>query len=253
MRLSLVVVLTISVLVGCKSNGNDEQRARTTDDTPVGRSLTLSFARQRMLDVHLRARGIDDQILAAMAAVPREEFVPDYLRERSYDDSPLPIGYGQTISQPFVVAAMTQAAEPRETDRALEVGTGSGYQAAVLSELVDTVYSVEIVPELTARAVHTFARLGYDNIVAVTRDGYRGWPEFAPFDIILVTAAPDHVPQPLIDQLAPGGRMVIPVGDAFQQLQLIRKTADGDTVVHTLFDVRFVPMTGEARDYPFGR
>lgn len=253
MRIPLILTLILSMFVACKSNGTDEQLARTSDVSSSERSRTLSFARQRMLDVHLRARGVDDPVLAAMAAVPREEFVPDYIRERAYDDSPLPIGYSQTISQPFVVAAMTQAAEPRKTDRALEIGTGSGYQAAVLSVLVDTVYSVEIVPELTARAIHTFARLGYGNIVAETRDGYRGWPDHAPFDIILVTAAPNHIPQSLIEQLAPGGRMVIPVGDGFQQLQLIRKTADGDTVVQTLFDVRFVPMTGEARDYPYSR
>ncbi len=216
-------------------------------DRPADVPDDLAHARDQMLRHHLAARGIDGRIVEAMGRVPRESFVPPGYRQAAYADRPLPIGYGQTISQPYIVALMTNVVEPQADDVALEIGTGSGYQAAVLAELVDTVYSVEIIPELTERATAVLRDLGYDNVVAETRDGYRGWPEHAPFDVIVVTAAPDHVPQPLVDQLAPGGRMVIPVGDRYQQLKLIRKDERGQVVTQTVVDVQFVPMTGEAQ------
>jgi protein-L-isoaspartate(D-aspartate) O-methyltransferase len=195
----------------------------------------------------LAARGIrDDRVLAAMRRVPRHEFVPSELRARAYDDTPLPIGSEQTISQPFVVAAMTEAARIAPRARVLEIGTGSGYQAAVLVELGAEVYSIEIVEPLARRAHRLLARLGY-RLHARVGDGYAGWPDAAPFDAIIVTAAPDHIPSALVDQLAIRGRLVIPVGgrDREQHLDVITRGRDG-TTTETLFPVRFVPMTGAA-------
>jgi protein-L-isoaspartate(D-aspartate) O-methyltransferase len=205
-------------------------------------------ARERMVREQLESRGIDDErVLDAMRRVPRHEFVPPALREHAYEDRPLPIGGGQTISQPYVVAYMTQQLEPGPDDVVLEVGTGSGYQAAILGALVDRVYTIEIVPELAERARETLRRLGHDNVQVRRGDGYRGWPEAAPFDAILVAAAPDHVPQALVDQLAPGGRLILPVGDSLQELVLVTVDEDGRASRESLIDVRFVPMTGEAR------
>ena len=239
-------IVLLGALLGCNSRSSSD--ARDTGNGAVGERHSLAEARRRMLDRHLRGRGVTDaRVLRAMESVPREEFVPPHLRSMAYADHPLPIGLDQTISQPYVVAYMTEAVRPKPTDRALEIGTGSGYQAAVLSRLVDTVYTVEILPELTARARAALAKTGHGNVVTDTRDGYQGWAEHAPFDIIIVTAAPDHVPQPLIDQLGPGGRMIIPVGDTWQHLKLIRKDADGHLRSEAMLDVRFVPMTGEAQ------
>ena len=246
--MSAAVVL-LGALLGC--NGAPSSDAGAAGNTPPEDTHLLAEARRRMLDRHLRGRGVSDAgVLEAMASVPREEFVPAHLRSMAYSDHPLPIGSDQTISQPYIVAYMTEAARPRPGDRALEIGTGSGYQAAVLSLLVDTVYTVEILPELTERATEVLHRLGYGNVVTATRDGYKGWPERAPFDVIIVTAAPDHVPQPLVDQLAPGGRMIIPVGDQWQYLKLLRKDEDGHVTSERMLDVRFVPMTGEAQERP---
>jgi protein-L-isoaspartate(D-aspartate) O-methyltransferase len=172
--------------------------------------------------------------------------VPKDLRDHAYDDGPLPIGFGQTISQPYVVAFMTQKLEPQPSDRVLEVGTGSGYQAAVLAGLVKEVYSIEIVPELAKRAEADLQRLGYKNVHVRAGDGYKGWPEAAPFDAIIVTCAPEDVPNPLISQLKDGGRMIIPVGPrSDQQLVLLRKQGDR-LEQRAVLPVRFVPMTGEA-------
>lgn len=202
-----------------------------------------------MLENQLIPRGIDDpRVLAALAAVPRHLFVPEKQRRAAYDDSPLAIGYGQTISQPFVVAFMTQAVALGGDERVLEIGTGSGYQAAVLGELAAEVWTIEIVPELAQRSRALLAELGYDNVHVREGDGYRGWPEHAPFDAIVVTAAPDHVPAPLLDQLAPGGRMVLPVGGERQELLLIEKDAAGALTEREVLPVRFVPMVGEARE-----
>lgn len=204
------------------------------------------FAAQRrqMVQQQLMGRGISEQrVLDAMAKVPREEFVAPESRVASYEDGPLPIGYGQTISQPYIVAFMTEQLRPKSSDRVLEVGTGSGYQAAILAELVSEVYSIEIVEPLAKNAEATLQRLGYKNVHIKFGDGYKGWPETAPFDAIIVTCAPDKVPQSLVDQLKDGGRMVIPVGDRFaQQLYLLEKK-NGQLKQSATLPVRFVPMT----------
>jgi protein-L-isoaspartate(D-aspartate) O-methyltransferase len=212
-----------------------------------GPSGDLATERQRMVQEQLMPRGVHEQrVLAAMSKVPREEFVPQAVRAASYTDQPLPIGYGQTISQPFIVALMTEQLRPSPKDRVLEIGTGSGYQAAVLAELVAEVYSIEIVEPLAKSAEATLQRLGYKNVHVKAGDGYQGWPEFAPFDAVIVTCAPDHVPQPLTDQLKEGGRMIIPVGGpGLQELYLLEKE-NGQLRQRAVESVRFVPMTGEA-------
>ena len=201
-----------------------------------------------MVAQQLAARDISNQrVLDTMSRVPRHKFVPAQERRLAYIDSPRPIEHGQTISQPYIVALMTQLVAPKPTAKALDIGTGSGYQAAVLAELVNTVYSIEIVEPLAKQARARLQSLGYQNIHVRHGDGYRGWPEKAPFDIIIVAAAPDHVPQPLVDQLAPGGTMVIPVGDFYQELLVVQKAEDGEVTRRNVAPVAFVPMTGEAR------
>lgn len=207
----------------------------------------FTAARERMARQQLSAPGRDitnARVLAAMGKVPRHELVPASLRSQAYNDHPLPIGYDQTISQPFIVAFMTEKLEPKLTDKVLEIGTGSGYQAAVLAELVREVYTIEIVEPLARRAEADLKRLGYTNVFVRAGDGYKGWPDGAPFDAIMVTCAPEHMPQPLIDQLREGGRMIIPVGPAGnQELYVLHKK--GDKVErHAILPVRFVPMTG---------
>ncbi|HWM26357.1 MAG TPA: protein-L-isoaspartate(D-aspartate) O-methyltransferase [Chthoniobacterales bacterium] len=197
-----------------------------------------------MLDRQLRGRGISDpRTLRAMASVAREKFVPPELRARAYDDRPLPIGYGQTISQPYIVALMTEQIRPKPGQRVLEIGTGSGYQAAVLSELVAEVYSIEIVRPLAQRAEGLLRELGYKNVHVKAGDGYKGWPEHAPFDAIIVTAAPDHVPKPLIEQLREGGRMIIPVGESRAQNLYLLEKRDGLVKQTAVIPVKFVPFT----------
>jgi len=210
--------------------------------------------RRAMVEYHLRRRDITDQrVLDAMERIPRHLFVPEQQQESAYADHPLPIGKGQTISQPYIVALMTQLARPRPDGRALDVGTGSGYQAAVLSEVCKEVYSIEIVESLAEQAAERLERLGYENVHVQAGDGYRGWPEHAPFDLIIVAAAPDHVPEPLVEQLAPGGRMVIPVGRFHQDLIVIEKGTDGSVRQWSDVPVVFVPMTGEAQGSKRGR
>jgi protein-L-isoaspartate(D-aspartate) O-methyltransferase len=207
-----------------------------TQDSDSGRAAA-------MVDRQIRARGVvDARVLAAMRKVPRHRFVPPERAAQAYDDTPLPIGHAQTISQPYIVAYMTEALELSPGHRVLEIGTGSGYQAAVLAEIAKEVYTIEIVSELAARAAGTLKALGYANVHVRDGDGYAGWPEQAPFDRVIVTAAPDHVPQPLVDQLAVGGRLVIPVGDVRQQMAILSKTKDGVVEKRTI-DVRFVPLT----------
>lgn len=210
-------------------------------------SAGWALERERMVQEQIVARGITAEgVVAAMKKVPREEFIPENWRVASYADSAVPIGYDQTISQPYIVAFMTEQLRPQPTDRVLEVGTGSGYQAAVLAELVAEVYSIEIVEPLARTAEATLRRLGYRNVHVKAGDGYKGWPEHAPFDAIIVTCAPEHVPQPLTDQLREGGRMMIPVGDfARQDLYLLEKK-NGVLERRATLPVRFVPMTGEA-------
>jgi len=189
--------------------------------------------------------GFDPEVLAAMRRTPRHAFVPAEVRDFAYTDQPLPIGYGQTISQPFIVALMTELLDVEPGDRVLEVGTGSGYQAAVLAELAGEVRSIEIVPALGEHAAATLRSLDYANVTTTIGDGYHGWPEHAPYDGIVVTAAASHVPAPLVAQLAPGGRMVMPIGGAFatQQLMLIEKRPDGTLTNRQVLPVRFVPLT----------
>jgi protein-L-isoaspartate(D-aspartate) O-methyltransferase len=188
---------------------------------------------------------LTDQVMQVMGRVPRHEFVPLDMQPLAYENRPLPIGYGQTISQPYIVALMTELLEPTRDFKVLEVGTGSGYQAAVLAELTRQVFSIEIIEELGEQAEQRFKQLGINNVETRIGDGYYGWPEQAPFDAILVTAAADHIPPPLIKQLKPGGRMIIPVGGRFQvqQLVLVEKTPEGKTTTHQILPVRFVPLT----------
>ena len=198
-----------------------------------------------MVNEQILLRDVSDPaVLAAMRKVPRERFVPAELEPRAYDDTPLAIGYGQTISQPYVVAYMTEAAGVQRLHKVLEIGTGSGYQAAILGELADAVYTIEIVPELAQTAARTLADLGYSHVQVRSGDGYAGWPEEAPFDRIVVTAAPEEIPAPLLEQLAPGGRLVIPVGEQGQTqwITIVDKTGDGFANRRTI-PVQFVPFT----------
>jgi len=212
---------------------------------------SFSLERQRMVDEQLLSRGraiTNSRVIAAMSKVPRHQFVPASSRSQAYEDHPLPIGYEQTISQPFVVAFMTEQLAPQPQDRVLEIGTGSGYQAAVLAELVADVYTIEIIEPLLKRAEADLVRLGYTNVHVRAGDGYKGWPEAAPFDSIIVTCAPENVPPPLLHQLKDGGKMIIPVGESYEQkLYLVRK--HGNQVEReAVLPVRFVPMTRERKD-----
>jgi protein-L-isoaspartate(D-aspartate) O-methyltransferase len=210
--------------------------------------MEMTAERQRMVDQQLRARDIrSPRVLDAMSAVPRHLFIPEASRRDAYDDSPVPIGHGQTISQPYIVAFMTQALEIGPADRVLEIGTGCGYQTAVLARLAGRAYSIEIVAPLAERARETLSALGYRNIEIRTGNGYLGWPEQAPFDRIIVTAAPDEVPETLVQQLKVGGLMAVPVGTAMQELRILRRTASGTETLQTL-PVRFVPMTNKPKD-----
>jgi len=246
----LLTIAALAVLAtACRSEPSPPARGRPPASSTPPTELAWIGARDRMVDEAIAGQGVADaRVLQAMRRVPRHEMVPAALRDRAYDDRPLPIGHDQTISQPYVVAAMTEAAGLTAGERVLEVGTGSGYQAAVLAELGDVeVYSIEIVEPLAMQTHELLRRLGYDKLHLRIGDGYRGWPEAAPFDAIIVTAAPSQVPQPLIDQLAPHGRLVIPVGEREQHLQVLTKQPDGSTTTENLFEVRFVPMTGEAQ------
>ena len=205
--------------------------------------------RERMVKEQIVMRGlVTERVLSALRKVPREEFVPAEYRAESYTDKALPIGYDQTISQPFIVAFMTEELQPQPTDRVLEVGTGSGYQAAILGELVAEVYSIEIIKPLAKNAEATLQRLGYKNVHVKTGDGYKGWPEHAPFDSIIVTCAPEHVPQPLLDQLKEGGRMIIPVGAKFAQELYLFEKKNGRLQQSAVLPVRFVPMIRGAEE-----
>ncbi len=211
---------------------------------PAAKVAAYAEARARMLREQIVARGItNSRVLEAMARVPRHEFMPAAQRSRAYEDGPLPIGHGQTISPPYIVAFMTEALDPKPTDRVLEVGTGSGYQAAVLAGLVAEVWSIELVEPLARRAETDLQRLGFTHVKVRCGDGHLGWPEAAPFDAIIVTCAPEEVPRALVDQLKTGGRMIIPVGSQWgnQELVLLRKTPAG-LEKQAVLPVRFVPM-----------
>ena len=211
-----------------------------------GAADTEAKERARMVDTQIAARGVrDPRVLAAMRKVPRHLFVDPSAQRQAYEDHPVPIGNNQTISQPYIVALMTELLELPPKARVLEIGTGSGYQSAVLAEMCSEVYSIEILPELARAASQKLKELGYTNVEVREGDGYRGWIEHAPFDGILVTAAPERIPQPLIDQLAIGGHLVIPVGGFFQELKVFTKEKDGHVSEKDIIPVRFVPMTGE--------
>ena len=240
-------IFTIIALVTCRQEIETETHGvKKNSQTEIDR---WTAARQRM-GGELRGgkyQIADEKVLAAMAKVPRHEFVPADVRRFACDDKPLPLGHRQTISQPYIVAFMTEKLEPQPEEKVLEIGTGSGYQAAVLSQLVKEVYSIEIVRELAGNALQTLERLDYANVHAKAGDGYKGWSEHAPFDAIIVTCAPTEIPQPLVEQLKEGGRMIIPVGPdgGVQKLYLLEKK-DGKILQTSVLPVRFVPMTGEA-------
>lgn len=231
-----IAILAVALCAGCSP-----QTAGTTQQPADG----WSARRMKMVDDQLRGRGIKDAgVLDAMSRVPRHLFVPEAARDEAYEDHPVPIGLGQTISQPYIVAFMTEALRLEATHRVLEIGTGSGYQAAVLAELAGEVFTIEILEELAARARATLADAGYRKVTVRTGNGYLGWPEHAPYDRIMVTAAPESVPQPLVEQLKVDGLMAIPVGSGFQELRILRRTTTGLETLATL-PVRFVPMTGK--------
>ncbi len=239
--ISFLMLWTLLVVPGCRE---PKERTIRSDDRS---EEAYAWARERMVQSQIVRQGVRDSLtVAAMKTVPRHRFVPEPLREQAYADHPLPIGLDQTISQPYIVAYMTEALALKGGEKVLEIGTGSGYQAAVLAEIADSVFSIEILKPLADRASEQLRALGYKNVYVLCGDGYQGWPEHAPFDAVIVTAAPDHIPQPLKDQLKIGGRLVIPVGTFYQELLLITRTEKGFEEKR-LLPVRFVPMTGEAQ------
>ncbi len=241
----LIPVIFIFLFVSCSNSIEKEKQAMTNHDTDSTAALRL-----RMVDKQIFRRGVrDEKVLDALRSVPRHRFIPTSMQAYAYEDEPLPIGCEQTISQPYIVAYMTECLRLKGGEKVLEIGTGSGYQAAVLSRIAGSVYTIEIVEPLAREAADLLKREGYANVHCRTGDGYQGWPEEAPFDAVMVTAAPAEVPQPLIDQLAEGGRLVCPVGDWMQQLVLITKV-NGKSEKKNLIPVRFVPMTGRAQDGP---
>jgi len=233
----VAVVLATAFLAGCDKK----------QDAPAPPTGFDALRAKMVEDMIATSRVRDPRVLDAMRKVPRHEFVPEAQRGHAYEDHPLPIGHGQTISEPYIVAIMAEVAEIGPDARVLAIGTGSGYGAAVLSELAKDVFTIEILEPLAAEAEKTLSRLGYGNVHVRAGDGYQGWPEEAPFDAIVVTAAPPEVPGPLKDQLKVGGRLVCPVGTRTQHLRVLTRTPEG-FVEHPLFEVRFVPMIGEARD-----
>ncbi len=243
----LIVPYTMTLQGGCATNWTPVSHNEQSQ-TPASETEEYAALRERMVRLQLQARDIDDpRVLGAMRKVLRHEFVPDAFKRSAYEDNALPLEHGQTISQPYIVAYMTQALRLRGTERVLEIGTGFGYQAAVLAEIASEVYTIEIIPELQDRARSILTRLGYTNIHYRAGDGYLGWPEQAPFDCIIVTAAPEEVPQPLLDQLRDGGRMIIPIGSMNQELVIFEKEKSR-IIRRTTIPVRFVPMTGKARE-----
>lgn len=237
--LALLVATAAGLTLACAAGGSEGRPQAGPDDEAT--------ARAAMVETQIAARGVrDPAVLEALRSVPRHRFVPDSARSSAYDDRPLPIGLGQTISQPYIVALMTELARPAPDKRALEVGTGSGYQAAVLAACFREVYTIEILPELGRSAAGVLADLGYDNVRVRIGDGYDGWPEQGPFDAIVVTAAPETIPRPLLEQLAQGGRLVIPVGIGSQDLVVVTREGDGFRR-EIVTPVRFVPMTGKAQ------
>ena len=244
-HISLAVLLVIIGLGSIETRCGNGNQAMSQGSEPTRQS-----ERDWMVNTQIIGGGITDtRVIAAMRRVPRHEFMPSYEAEDAYGDFPLPIGHDQTISQPFIVAYMTEALKLSPGEKVLEIGTGSGYQAAILAELGAQVFSIEIVKPLAQYAKDNLSKLGYHQVHVRAGDGYEGWPEESPFDAIIITAAPDHVPAPLLDQLAMGGRLMLPVGGYSQNLVMIRRTKEGYQRTE-LLPVRFVPMTGEAEKGP---
>jgi protein-L-isoaspartate(D-aspartate) O-methyltransferase len=241
-RLFYLLLFTLSLCI-------DAFAKESHNDYSTARQRLVKVIEQDVRDTsnYLDKKQLDTRVMAVLAQVPRHQFVPDDVRSRAYENRPLPIGYGQTISQPYIVAIMTDLIAPKAEHKALEIGTGSGYQAAVLSRLVDQVYTMEIVEPLGKQATERLKQLGYSNIEVSIADGYYGWETHAPFDIIIVTAAASHIPPPLIEQLKPGGKMIIPVGSRFmtQQLLLVDKDEEKEITIRQILPVRFVPLTGD--------
>ncbi len=250
----LLIFTSLLIFMGifsCKKNSQkgDGSTMDTDNGITEARELEYSRLRTQMVQNQIVKRGIKDQaVLLAMRKVKRHFFVPREHWNEAYEDHPLPIGHNQTISQPYIVAFMTEALSLESGHRVLEIGTGSGYQAAVLAEIVRQVYTVEIVEPLGLEAQKILRSLNYQNLEVKIGDGYQGWKEKAPFDAIMVTAAPDHIPSPLVEQLKPGGHMIIPVGSFFQELILLKKKSNGQVEKIRSLPVRFVPMTGKAQD-----
>jgi protein-L-isoaspartate(D-aspartate) O-methyltransferase len=237
LTLAIPAIFILSlVLTGCTDGG------RVSDSNPKG---DFKAMREKMVENQIKARRVKDpRVLSALLKVERHRFVPEKYLDSAYSDQPLPIGEGQTISQPYIVGLMTELLELKGNEKVLEIGTGSGYQAAILAELAEEVYTIEIIEPLASKASKTLSELGYQNVNVKAGDGYLGWPEAAPFDAIIVTAAPDHIPKPLTDQLKEGGRMVVPVGTHTQELLKIVKRS-GKIETTNVIPVLFVPMTGE--------
>lgn len=236
-KLGILAVLVVAALACGKAD----------EKTDMADSVYYAKLRNEMVESQLKPRGIRDPVvLAAMRSVERHLFVPEKRRQQAYVDGPLPIGESQTISQPYIVALMTELLALDSASKVLEIGTGSGYQAAILGEIADSVFTIEIIPELADQAAKLLSELGYTNVFVKCGDGFIGWGEHAPYDGIMVTCAPSEIPSPLLDQLADGGRLVIPVGTLWQELILETKT-DGELKRESIIPVRFVPMTGEAQ------
>lgn len=249
MKISMVVFIIscLVVVISCATlliYNKNKVLAMSGRDSFVDEDA-FTRQRKRMVEEQIAYRDIKDKrVLEAMESVPRHLFIPEEVRFSSYYDQPVPIGFGQTISQPYIVAFMTELLKPEGDDVVLEVGTGSGYQAAILARLVKQVYTIELVEDLGKEARNRLKTLGYGNVEVMIGDGYKGWPEHAPFNAVIVTAAAEHIPQPLIDQLKPGGRMVIPVGGVYavQELMLITKDVSSKVVKESIIPVRFVPL-----------
>lgn len=246
-RYVLAVMICSTILISCQTSTQTPRMGATPTQSAGEGTDPRAAERANMVKFTIEQRGVSDpDVLEAMRSVPRHKFVPESYQGLAYGDHPLPIGYGQTISQPYIVALMTEALDLRTDGKVLEIGTGSGYQAAILAEMGLDVYTIEIIPELEASARSRLAELGYEQVQTLAADGYFGWAEEAPFDAVIVTAAPDHLPLPLIQQLADGGRMVIPIGPigAVQTLWLFTKQGE-ELLASNLGAVSFVPLTGD--------
>ncbi len=242
MKKMVNIFVIVCLFFACLENGN----GKSNQEKKTGQDI-YSIKRHEMVERQIQRRGVKDTlVLKAIREVPRHKFVPSELKDYAYSDRPLPIGERQTISQPYIVAFMTEHLGLKGGEKILEIGTGSGYQAAILGEIAKEVYSIEIISSLGLTAKKKLKEMGYENIQVRIGDGYLGWPDEAPFDGVIVTAAPNHIPQPLINQLKPGGRMIIPVGDYYQELILITKSETGKVVKKSVLPVTFVPMTGKA-------